>query len=593
MRYTKDKNIWQKKGIIGNSKSESEVYYMITKKLRILSALLALAMLFALMPTAAFADTDTVYGTVRGVPSGNCGATNEDKVTWTLDSDGTLTISGEGKIRDASKNNLPWPYPNKIKKVIVENGVTEIGRYDFYNCTNLTEVDLSNVQTLENIGENAFSDCSSLSTVKLPMKGKLKSIGTNAFGFLEGVAPQIREIMIPASVKEILGHVFNGCEQLENVEFAEDSELETIYWNVFDSTSLKKITIPASVTTIEFDAFGRCEQLKSVTFAPGSRLKKVDTNAFVDCPNLVIYYNDEGVESALLEGNVTTADKIKPANPTVTFDFDNGTKAENKQVKNDEKVPKPETDPTKDGYIFAGWYTKKDGNWAEKPFDFINTPITDNMILYARWGVEATPITPAIRLYPITIDYGTAYDADHNVITKAAAGKTVYVEANETALEGMAFDRWEVRKGEVQLENDRAAKTSFTMPAGEVQLEAMYQAADVHDSGWDAATVVTGAVIGTGTAILAYHIGMEVYAEQVLGKDVAVPRTRSEVALLAWQLAGSPAVNGEGEPLSKAAQAEKWAVESGLMEPDAEGNFNGAKKMSKLKALRTLEKAKQ
>ena len=131
------------------------------------------------------------------------------------------------------------------------------------------------------------------------------------------------------------------------------------------------------------------------------------------------------------------------------------------------------------------------------------------------------------------------------------------IKADETALEGMAFERWEVRKGEVKLENDRAAKTSFTMPAGEVQLEAMYQAADVHDSGWDAATVVTGAVIGTGTAILAYHIGMEVYAEQVLGKDVAVPRTRSEVALLAWQLAGSPAVNVEGEPLSEAAQAEK------------------------------------
>ena len=572
---------------MANEKSESEIYHMKTRKLRLLSALLALAMLLALLPTAAFAE-DNIFA------HGTCGARgSENSVTWKLDSDDTLTISGKGKIRDASEKNLPWPYPDKIKKVIVENGVTEIGRYDFYNCTNLTEVDLSNVQTLENIGENAFSDCSSLSTVKLPMKGKLKSIGTNAFGFLEGVAPQIREIMIPASVKEILGHVFNGCEQLENVEFAEDSELETIYWNVFDSTSLKKITIPASVTTIEFDAFGRCEQLKSVTFAPGSRLKKVDTNAFVDCPNLVIYYNDEGVESALLEGNVTTADKIKPANPTVTFDFDNGTKAENKQVKNDEKVPKPETDPTKDGYIFAGWYTKKDGNWAEKPFDFINTPITDNMILYARWGVEATPITPAIRLYPITIDYGTAYDAEGNPITKAAAGDVVTIKADETALEGMTFERWEVRKGEVKLENDRAAKTSFTMPAGEVQLEAMYQAADANDSGWDAATVVTGAVIGTGTAILAYHIGMEVYAEQVLGKDVAVPRTRAEVALLAWQLAGSPAVNGEGEPLSEAAQAKKWAVESGLMEPDAEGNFNGAKKMSKLKALRTLEKAKQ
>ena len=583
MRYTRAKSNWQKKVYL-----ESEVYYMKTRKIRLLSALLALAMLLALLPTAAFADN-------AHATSGTCGEGGSEKdVTWKLDSDGTLTISGNGKIKDTSKNNLRWLwiYPDEIKKVIVENGVTGIGGYDFYNCTNLTEVDLSNVQTLKNIGDNAFANCSSLSTVKLPMNGELEWIDTNAFGFVDGSAPKIREIKIPASVKEIRGHVFNGCKQLENVEFAEGSKLETIYWNAFESTSLKKITIPASVTTIEFNAFRRCEQLKSVTFAPGSKLKKVDTNAFVDCPNLVIYYNDEGVESALLEGNVTTADKIKPTYPTVTFDFDNGTEAKNKQVENGEKVPKPETDPTKDGYIFAGWYTK-DANdkWADKPFDF-SKAITDDTTLYARWGVEATPITPATRLYPITIDYGTAYDADHNVITKAAAGETVYVEASETALDGMTFERWEVRKGEVKLADDHAAETSFTMPDGMVQLEAMYQAADVHDSGWDAATVVTGAVIGTGTAILAYHIGLEVYAEQVLGKDVDVPRTRAEVALLAWQLAGSPAVNGEGEPLSEAAQAERWAVESGLMQTDAEGNFNGAKKMSKLKALRTLEKAK-
>ena len=217
------------------------------------------------------------------------------------------------------------------------------------------------------------------------------------------------------------------------------------------------------------------------------------------------------------------------------------------------------------------------------------------MTLYAKW--EEVPVDT----YVVTVENGVAWvEADAETEAVAAGesicvpeGVTVHVKADETAFDGMAFERWEVRKGEVKLENDRAAKTSFTMPAGEVQLEAMYQAADANDSGWDAATVVTGAVIGTGTAILAYHIGMEVYAEQVLGKDVAVPRTRSEVALLAWQLAGSPAVNGKGEPLSEAAQAERWAVESGLMQPDAEGNFNGTKKMSKWNALRTLDAAKK
>ena len=64
---------------------------MKTKKLRILSALLAVAMLFALMPTAAFAATE--------VASGTCGA-NGDNLTWTLDSDGTLTISGSGAMAD-------------------------------------------------------------------------------------------------------------------------------------------------------------------------------------------------------------------------------------------------------------------------------------------------------------------------------------------------------------------------------------------------------------------------------------------------------------------------------------------------------------
>ena len=588
MRYTIDKSNWQKKVYL-----ESEVYHMKTRKLRLLSALLALAMLLALLPTAAFAEDNIVV-------HGTCGARgSENDVTWKLDSDGTLTISGKGKIRDTHYGENVrwlWLYPDRIKKVIVGNGVTEIGGYDFYKCTNLTEVDLSNVQTLKNIGDNAFANCSSLSTVKLPMNGELESIDTNAFGFVEGVgsAPQIREIMIPASVKVIYGHVFNGCKQLENVEFAEDSNLETIYWNVFESTSLKKITIPASVTTIEFNAFARCEQLKSVTFAPGSQLKEVGTNAFVDCPNLVIYYNDEGVESALLEGNVTTADKIKPAKPTVTFDFDNGTEAENKQVENSEKVTPP-TAPTKDGYIFAGWYTKDtSGNWAAKPFDF-NTLITDDMTLYARW--EKVPVDT----YVVTVENGVAWvEADAETEAVAAGesicvpeGATVHVKADETAFDGMTFERWEVRKGNVKLENDHAAKTSFTMPEGEVQLEAMYQAAEANDSGWDAATVVTGAVIGTGTAILAYHIGMEVYAEQVLGKDVAVPRTRAEVALLAWQLAGSPVVNGKGEPLSEAAQAQRWAVESGLMQKDAQGNFNGTKKMSKWNALRTLEKAKQ
>lgn len=112
-------------------------------------------------------------------------------------------------------------------------------------------------------------------------------------------------------------------------------------------------------------------------------------------------------------------------------------------------------------------------------------------------------------------------------------------------------------------------------------------------SGDGAGAVVAGVAIGTGVAVLTYHIGTEIYAKQVLGAGVAVPKTREEVALKAWELAGKPAVAAEGETLSDAEQAERWVVESGLMKNDANGSFNGQKRMLKLVALRTLDAAKK
>ena len=109
----------------------------------------------------------------------------------------------------------------------------------------------------------------------------------------------------------------------------------------------------------------------------------------------------------------------------------------------------------------------------------------------------------------------------------------------------------------------------------------------------DAGAAVAAVAIGTGVAVLTYHVGTELYAKQVLGAGVAVPKTREDVALKAWELAGKPAVAAEGETLSDTEQAERWVVESGLMKNDANGNFNGQKKMLKLVALRTLDAAKK
>ena len=179
-------------------------------------------------------------------------------------------------------------------------------------------------------------------------------------------------------------------------------------------------------------------------------------------------------------------------------------------------------------------------------------------------------------------------------VTSALPGETVTLSIDDSEIpEGMSFDHW-VISPDVELEGGFKATdrtTSFTMPAQELTIYASLRTDS--DDGTDAMTIVAGVAIGAGAAVLTYHIGTELYAKQVLGDGVAVPKTREEVALKAWELAGKPAVAIDGEPLSETAQAEKWAVESGLMQSDANGEFNGAKKMNKLKALRTLDAAKK
>ena len=173
---------------------------------------------------------------------------------------------------------------------------------------------------------------------------------------------------------------------------------------------------------------------------------------------------------------------------------------------------------------------------------------------------------------------------------EVAEGKTVTLKL-AADVDQMKFGGFVLDPQQDSLKKVDDTTATFTMPDVPVTVTVQLNAED-SDGGVDALTVVAGVAVGAGTAVLAYHIGTEVYAEQVLGKGVAVPKTRAEVALKAWELAGKPAV-AVGEPLSEAAQAEKWAVESGLMQNDAQGSFNGQKKMNKLAALRTLDAAKK
>ncbi|MCQ2071281.1 MAG: leucine-rich repeat protein, partial [archaeon] len=92
--------------------------------------------LFALivLASAVFLVEGTEDAQAATVTSGQCG----ENIHFTLDSDGTLTISGTGNMYQygTDEDSAPWyNYRESIKQLIVEEGVTSIGTYAFNGCS--------------------------------------------------------------------------------------------------------------------------------------------------------------------------------------------------------------------------------------------------------------------------------------------------------------------------------------------------------------------------------------------------------------------------------------------------------------------------
>lgn len=126
------------------------------------------------------------YYTVNIIPNvvdnGNCGTTgHESDVTWTLTSDGVMTISGTGAMADcATSNAQPWKNNRtSITSIVVAEGVTHIGNSTFTSCTNATSVLLPT--TLTSIGKNAFNGCNNVSLKSITIPNGVTSIDYRAF----------------------------------------------------------------------------------------------------------------------------------------------------------------------------------------------------------------------------------------------------------------------------------------------------------------------------------------------------------------------------------------------------------------------------
>lgn len=277
---------------------------------------------------------------------GTCG----ENASWKLEG-GTLTISGTGEMKNYSDNTYgPW-YESRssITEVVIEDGITSIGNYAFYGCSNLSSVTIpdsvtsiggfafedcgltsvtipNSVTSIESytfcncyrlknvsvpdsvtvIGNSAFSYCRNLSRIMI--SDSVVSIATNAFydtgyyneksnwkdgilycnSWILNVETNVRVANIAEGVKGIADSAFYCCKSLNSVSMP--NSVTNIGMKAFEEcSSLTSVIIGSNVHSIGHYTFWKCSSLTSVTI-PDS-VKSIGVQAFYECSNLgAIYY---------------------------------------------------------------------------------------------------------------------------------------------------------------------------------------------------------------------------------------------------------------------------------------------------------------
>ena len=192
-----------------------------------------------------------------------------------------------------------------LRKVVLPEGVVEIGPNAFNICPSLTEVQLP--ESIERIGDMAFYGCSNLATVNLPHN--LESIGMLAFA----QCGSLTEAVLPASLKSIGVRAWWNCSAMASFEVEEgnpeflaeggvlfgkglgelliypvarlaesytvpDGVVKIGYAAFCGAANLKSITLSNTVETIDDVAFERCVALESLTLS--TSLKEIGSDVF-------------------------------------------------------------------------------------------------------------------------------------------------------------------------------------------------------------------------------------------------------------------------------------------------------------------------
>jgi hypothetical protein len=208
----------------------------------------------------------------------------------------TVTIIGSGNMQNYDLQSLqPWfSLQNILTTVIVENTVSSIVNYTFYEFTKLTSISFNGVKT---IGSKSFEGCISLPSISIPTS--VTTISSNAF---KGCT-NLEFVDYPVSIKTDTNDIFQDCSKLTTLNIIGEGELKNYENNqqpwssiktqittisignkvtsissyAFEGTSITSITLPDSIETISSNVFENCSKLQSIIM---NKVKSIGSKAF-------------------------------------------------------------------------------------------------------------------------------------------------------------------------------------------------------------------------------------------------------------------------------------------------------------------------
>ncbi len=265
-------------------------------------------------------------------------------ISWTLWTDGSLFVTGNGDIPDYTYQFAPWyDYCDHIKTVNISDGIERIGEFAFQYCTNLRDIYIPN--SVNEIAISAFFDLDfenliifceedteaeryalehniyadvtrydengqigeniswKLENGVLELSGKgdmddfpsfnIRYDTVTKIAVNDGISSvgadafaffiNVTEIELAHTVSKIKDGAFSSCYSLEKVKLPKSLKSIGDY-AFYDCILLKEVTFPDSLEKIGDSAFCWCESLERIELP--ANLERIDDEAFMDCEEL-------------------------------------------------------------------------------------------------------------------------------------------------------------------------------------------------------------------------------------------------------------------------------------------------------------------